>query len=171
MANQIKSAAGFATVNPDRKLAIIASRLTQLEEEVRRQRQEGGSTSEGAGQPPANTGTLKGDESQIGDTRMSSRGQGGLAAKLEPILVRFRDAGTAAAQVNREDLDACRDVRNRLGRVSADQEAQLKGNAVAERVSDAVWKALYNELTVDAREAMATVESLISKLEAKQLQE
>jgi hypothetical protein len=34
-----------------------------------------------------------------------------------------------------------------------------------------VWKAQYNELTVDAREAAATVESLISKLEAKQLQE
>jgi hypothetical protein len=72
-------------------------------------------------------------ESQIGDARMSSRGQGGLAAKLEPILVRLRDAGTAAAQVNKEDLDACKDVRNRLSRVCADLEAQLKGNAVAER--------------------------------------
>jgi hypothetical protein len=169
LANQIKSTGGFATASSDKKLAIVASRLTQLEEEVQRRRQEGGTA--GAGQPTANTGTLKGGESQIGDTRMSSRGQGGLAAKLEPILVRLRDAGTAAAQVNREDLDACKDVRNRLGRVCADLEAQLKGNAVAERVSDAVWKAQYNELTVDAREATAMVESLISKLEAKQLQE
>jgi hypothetical protein len=148
------------------------SGMSTLEkEEVGRQRQEGESTSEGADQPLANTGTLKGDESGIGDTRMLSRGQGGLAAKLEPILVRLRDAGTAADQVNREDLDACRDVRNRLGRVCADLEAYLKENAVAERVSDAVWKAQYNELTVDAREAMATFKSLISKLEAKELQE
>jgi hypothetical protein len=36
LANQIKSTAGFATANSDRKLAIVASRLTQLEEEVRR---------------------------------------------------------------------------------------------------------------------------------------
>jgi hypothetical protein len=162
---------GFATANPDRKLAIVASRLTQLEEEVQRWQQESGSTSGGAGQPPANIGTLKGDESRTDDTRMSSRGQGGLAAKLEPILVRLQDVGTAVTQVNREDLDACRDVRNRLSRVCADLEAQLKGNAAAERISDAVWKAQSNELTVDAREATATVESLISKLEAKQLQE
>jgi hypothetical protein len=52
LANQIKSAAGFAMANTDRKLAIVASRLTQLEEEVRRRRQEGWSTSGGAGQPP-----------------------------------------------------------------------------------------------------------------------
>jgi hypothetical protein len=138
---------------------------------VRRRQQESGSTSGGAGQPPANTGTSKGDESWTGDTRMLSRGQGGLAAKLEAILVWLRDAGTAVTQVNREDLDACRDVRNRLSRVCADLEAQLKGNAAAERISDSVWKAQYNELTVDAREATAMVESLISKLEAKQLQE
>jgi hypothetical protein len=69
---------------------------------------------------------------------MSSRGQGGLAAKLEPILVRLRDAGTAVTQVNKEDLEACRDVRNRLLRVCADIEAQLKGNAAAERMTDAV---------------------------------
>jgi hypothetical protein len=62
-------------------------------------------------------------------------------------------------------------VRNRLVRVCTDLEAQLKGNAAAERKTDAVWKAHYNELTVDAREATATIESLISKLEAKQLQE
>jgi hypothetical protein len=38
-------------------------------------------------------------------------------------------------------------------------------------MTDAVWKAHYNELTVDAREATAMVESLICKLETKQLQE
>jgi hypothetical protein len=36
LANQIKSVAGFSMANSDRKLAIVASRLTQLEEEVRR---------------------------------------------------------------------------------------------------------------------------------------
>jgi hypothetical protein len=51
LANQIKSTAGFATASLDKKLAIVASRLAQLEEEVRRRRQEGGSTSGGAGQP------------------------------------------------------------------------------------------------------------------------
>jgi hypothetical protein len=92
-------------------------------------------------------------------------------AKLEPILVRLREVGTAATRVNKLDLEACKDVRSRLARVCSDLEAQLKGNAAAEKVSDAVWKAQYNELTVDAREATATVDSLISKLEAKQLQE
>jgi hypothetical protein len=106
-----------------------------------------------------------------GDKRMSSRGQGGLTAKLEPILVWLREAGTAATRVNKEDLDACRDVRSRLARVCSDLEAQLKGNAAAEKISDAVWKAQYNELTVDARETMVTVDSLIGKLEVKQLQE
>jgi hypothetical protein len=114
---------------------------------------------------------LTGGEPQTGDKRTSSRGQGGLTAKLEPILVRLREAGTAVTRVNKEDLEACKDVRCRLARVCSDLEAQLKGNAVAERISDAVWKAQYNELTVDAREAAATVDSLISKLEAKQLQE
>jgi hypothetical protein len=170
LAHQIKSTAGFAAASSDKQLAIVASRLTKLEEEVRQQRHEGGSTSGGAGQPPANTGTSKGGESQTGDKR-SSRGQGGLTAKPEPILVRLREVGTAATRVNKEDLEACKDVRSRLARVCSDLEAQLKGNAVAERVSDAVWKAQYNELTVDAREAAATVDSLISKLEAKQLQE
>jgi hypothetical protein len=102
---------------------------------------------------------------------MWSRGQGGLTAKLEPILVRLREVGTAATRVNKEDLEACKDVRCRLTRVCSDLEAQLKGNAAAEKMAGAVWKAQYNELTVDAREAMATVDSLISKLEAKQLQE
>jgi hypothetical protein len=86
---------------------------------------------------------------------MSSRGQGGLAAKLEPIMARLREAITAVTQVNREDLDASKKVRNRLVRVCTDQEAQLKGNAVVERLSDAVWKAHYNELTVDVRELTA----------------
>jgi hypothetical protein len=36
LANQLKNAAGFAVANLDRKLVIVASRLTQLEEEVRR---------------------------------------------------------------------------------------------------------------------------------------
>jgi hypothetical protein len=103
---------------------------------------------------------------------MSSRGQGSLTAKLEPILVRLRDTVTAVTRVSKEeDLEACKDVRSRLTRVSADLEAQLKGNAAAERISDAVWKAQYNELTVDAREATATVDSLIGKLEVKQLQQ
>jgi hypothetical protein len=90
---------------------------------------------------------------------------------LEPIMAPLRDAVTAVTQVIREDLDACKDVRNRLVRVCTDLEAQLKGNAAVERMTDAVWKAHYNELTVDAREATAMIESLISKLEAKQLQE
>jgi hypothetical protein len=102
---------------------------------------------------------------------MSSRGQGGLAAKLEPIMVQLREVGTAATRVNKEDFEACKDLRSRLTRVCSDLEAQLQGNAVAERISDAVWKAQYNEFTVDKREATATVDSLISKLEAKQLQE
>jgi hypothetical protein len=88
-----------------------------------------------------------------------------------PILVRLRDTVTEVTRVNKEDLEACKDVRSRLTRVCADLEAQLKGNAAAERISDAVWKAQYNELTVDAREAMVTVDSLIGRLEAKQLQE
>jgi hypothetical protein len=172
LASQIKSTAGFATASSDKQLAIVASRLTKLEEEVRRRRQESGFTSGGAGQPNANTSTSKGGESQIGDMRMLSRGQGSLTAKLEPILVRLRDAVTAVTRVSKEeDLEACKDVRSKLTRVSAHLEAQLKGNAAAERISDAVWKAQYNELTVDAREATVTVDSLIGKLEVKQLQE
>jgi hypothetical protein len=50
LANQIKSAAGFATANPDRNLVIVASRLTQLEEEVRRRRISKKSHSVGAAQ-------------------------------------------------------------------------------------------------------------------------
>jgi hypothetical protein len=171
LAHQKKNTAGLVGASLEKQLAIIASRLTKLEEEVRRWRQESGSTSGGAGQPPANTGTLTGEETQTGDKRMSSRGQGGLMAKLEPILVRLWEVGTAVTQVNKEDLEACKDVRSTPTRVCSDLEAQLKGNAAAEKILDAVWKAQYNELTVDAREAMATVESLISKLEAKQLQE
>jgi hypothetical protein len=60
LAHQIKNTVGFATASSEKQLAIVASRLTKLEEEVWRQRQEGGSTSGGAGQPPANTGTSKG---------------------------------------------------------------------------------------------------------------
>jgi hypothetical protein len=44
-------------------------------------------------------------------------------------------------QVNREDQDACEDVKRRLVRECNDLEAQLKGNAVAEKLSNAVWKA------------------------------
>jgi hypothetical protein len=152
-------------------LAIVASRLTKLEEEVKQQRQESGSTSGGAGQPPANTGTSKGGSAPTGDKRTTSRGQGGLTSKLEPILVRLREAGSAATRVNKEDLEACKDVKSRLTRVCSDLEAQLNGNAAAEKIADAVWKAQYTELTVDAREATATIDSLISKLKAKQLQE
>jgi hypothetical protein len=171
LAHQIKNTAGFVGASSEKQLAIVASRLMKLEEEVQQRRQESGSTSGGAGQPPVNTGTSKGKETQTGDKRTSSRGQGGLTAKLEPILVRHREVGTAATRVNKEDLEACKDVKSRLSRVCFDLEAQLKGNAASEKISDAVWKAQYNELTVDAREAMATVDSLISKLEAKQLQE
>jgi hypothetical protein len=172
LAHQIKSTAGFVGASSEKQLAIVASRLTKLEEEVKQRRQEGGSTSAGAGQPTANTGTLTGGETQTGDKRTSSRGQGGLTAKLEPILVRLRDAVTAVTRVSREgDLEACKEVRSRLNRIIADLEAQLKGNAAAEKISDAVWKAQYNELTVDARKAMATVDSLIGKFEVKQLQE
>jgi hypothetical protein len=35
LATEVKNAAGFATANLDRRLAIVASRLMQLEEEVR----------------------------------------------------------------------------------------------------------------------------------------
>jgi hypothetical protein len=171
LAHQMKNTAGFVGASSDKQLRIVASRLTKLEEEVKQRRQESGSTSGGAGQPTANTGTSTGGETQTGEKRTSSRGQGGLTAKLEPILVRLREAATAATRVNKEDLEACKDVRCRLARVCSDLEAQLKGNAVAERISDAVWKAQFNELTVDAREAMATVDSLIDKLEVKQLQE
>jgi hypothetical protein len=101
LATEIKNAAGFATANSDRRLAIVASRLTQLVEEVGRRRQKSGSTGGGAGQPPAAGGTSKGGEARTGDTKMSSRGQGGLAAKLEPIKARLRDAVTAVTQVNR----------------------------------------------------------------------
>jgi hypothetical protein len=171
LAHQIKNTAGFVGASSEKQLAIVASRLTKLEEEVQQRRQESGSTSGGAGQPPANTGTSKGGSAQTGDKRMTSRGQVGLTSKLEPILVWLREAGTAATRVNKEDLEACKDMRCRLTRVCSDLEAQLKGNAAAEKISDAIWKAQYCELTVDAREAMATVDSLISKLEAKQLQE
>jgi hypothetical protein len=172
LAHQIKNTAGFVGSKPEKQLVIVASRLTKLEEEVKQRRQEGRSTSEGAGQPPANTGTSTGGETQTGDRRMSSRGQGGLTAKLEPILVRLWDAVTGVTRVSKEsDLEACKDVRSRLNRIIADLEAQLKGNAAAEKISDAVWKAQFNELTVDAREAIATVDSLIGKLEVKQLQE
>jgi hypothetical protein len=171
LAHQIKNTAGFVGTSSEKQAAIVASRLTKLEEEVKQRQQESESSSGGAGQPPANTGTLKGGSAPIGDKRTSSRGQGGLTAKLEPILVRLREAVSAAARVNKEDLEACKDMRSRLSRVCSDLEAQLKGNAAAEKIADAVFKAQYNELTVDAREAKAMIDSLISKLEAKQLQE
>jgi hypothetical protein len=41
-------------------------------------------------------------------------------------------------------------VKRRLIHVCGDQEAQLKGNAEAERLSEIMWRAHYNELTVDA---------------------
>jgi uncharacterized protein (DUF1778 family) len=171
LAHQIKNTAGFVGASSEKQLRIVAARLTKLEEEVQQRRQESGFTSGGAGQPTANTGTSKGGETQTSDNRKSSRGQGGLTAKLEPILVRLREAAMAATRVNKEDLEACKDVRNRLARICSDLEAQLKGNAAAEKVADAVYKAQYNEYTVDAREAMAIVDSLIGKLEVKQLQE
>jgi hypothetical protein len=170
LAHQIKNTAGFVGANPEKQLRIVASRITKLEEEVQQRRQESRSTSGGAGQPPANTGTSTSGSTQTGDKRMSSRGQGGLTAKLEPIMVWLREAGTAATRVNKEDLAAFKDVRCRLARVCSDLEAQLKGNAAAEKISDAVWRAQYSELTVEARETKATVDSLIGKLEVKQLQ-
>jgi hypothetical protein len=63
---------------------------------------------------------------------MSFIGQGGLAAKLEPINARLWDAVTAVTQVKREDLDTCEDAKNRLVQVCTDLEAQLKGNAAAQ---------------------------------------
>jgi hypothetical protein len=75
LAHQIKNTAGFVGENPEKQLRIVASRLTKLEEELQQRRQESGSTSGGAGQPPANTGTSMGGSTQTGDKRTSSRGQ------------------------------------------------------------------------------------------------
>jgi hypothetical protein len=123
LAHQIKNTAGFVGAGPEKQLAIVVSRLTKLEEEVQQRRQESGSTSGGAGQPPANTGTSMGGSTQTGDKRMSSRGQGGLTAKLEPIMVQLREVVSAAARVNKEDLEACKDMKGRLTRVCSDLEA------------------------------------------------
>jgi hypothetical protein len=126
--------------------------------------QRGGESTGGRdGQPTPATGTSMGGGAPTGESRMLS--------KLEPIKVWLRDAVTAVNQVNRGDLDACKDVKRRLVPVCNDLDAQLKGNAVAEKLSDAIWKTHYNKLTVDAREATIMVENLISKMYAKCLQE
>jgi hypothetical protein len=55
LVSQIKSTAGFATASSDKQLAIVASRLTKLEEEVQRWRQESEFTNGGAVQCTANS--------------------------------------------------------------------------------------------------------------------
>jgi hypothetical protein len=62
-------------------------------------------------------------------------------------------------------------VKRRLFCVCGDLEAQLKGNSEAERLTEFVWNAHYNEPTVDARDATAMIEALIGKMNAKRPRE